>query len=209
MATNTEYAHATTSSEMASTDVLRNNWGWFLFRGVLAIALGVVALLFPLSAVFAFTMLFAAFAFVDGIASIISGIMGARHKEQRWWALILSGIVGVAIGVLFVVMPALTTLTYAIVSLAVLAAWSILTGVLELTAAVKLRREIKGEWLLALAGILSILLGLAIIWIVLNDPLATFLSVAWIIGLYAFASGIVLVVQSLRLRKAKTADAQA
>jgi len=209
MATNTEYAHATTSSEIPSTEVLRNNWGWFLFRGVLAIALGVVALLFPLSAVFAFTMLFAAFAFVDGIASIISGIMGARHKEQRWWALILSGIVGVAIGVLFVVMPALTTLTYAIVSLAVLAAWSILTGVLELTAAVKLRREIKGEWLLALAGILSILLGLAIIWIVLNDPLATFLSVAWIIGLYAFASGIVLVVQSLRLRKAKTADAQA
>ena len=209
MATNTEYAHATTSSEMASTDVLRNNWGWFFFRGVLAITLGVVALLFPLSAVFAFTMLFAAFAFVDGIASIISGIMGARRKEQRWWALILSGIVGVAIGVLFVVMPILTTMAYAIVSLAMLAAWSIITGVLELTAAVKLRKEIKGEWLLALAGILSILLGLAVIWIVLNDPLATFLSVAWIIGLYAFASGIVLVVQSLRLRKAKTADAQA
>ena len=207
MATNTHSAEANIpSSKTASGVVLRNNWGWFLFRGVLAIALGVVALLFPFSAVIAFTILFAAFAFVDGIASIISGIVGARHKAERGWLLVLSGLVGVAVGVLFILMPALATLTYAIVNLALVAAWAIITGVLELTAAVRLRKEIKGEWLLALAGIFSIALGIAFVWIMLSDPLATLLSVAWIIGFYALAAGVVLVVQALRLRKAKTAE---
>ena len=207
MATNTHSAEANIpSSKTASGVVLRNNWGWFLFRGVLAIALGVVALLFPFSAVIAFTILFAAFAFVDGIASIISGIVGARHKEERWWLLVLSGLVGVAVGVLFILMPVLATLTYAIVNMALVAAWAIITGVLELTAAVRLRKEIKGEWLLALAGIFSIALGIAFVWIMLSDPLATLLSVAWIIGFYALAVGVVLVVQALRLRKAKTAE---
>lgn len=205
MATNTEYAHAIHASDTALGEMLRRNWGWFFFRGLLAIALGVVALLFPISAVFAFTLLFAAFAFVDGIASVISGIMGARRKEERWWAFVLSGIVGVAVGVVFVVMPVLATLTYAIVSLAIVAAWSIIIGVLELTAAFKLRKVIKGEWLLMLAGIFSILLGVAMVWIVLNNPVATIVSVAWLIGLYAFATGLVLTVQALRLRKAKTA----
>lgn len=206
MATNTEYAHTALAGEIGSAELLRKNWGWFLVRGLLGITLGVVALLFPLSAIFAFTMLFAAFAFVDGIASIISGIMGARRKEERWWAFILSGIVGVAVGVVFVIMPVLSTLAYAIVNLAIVAAWSIITGVLELTAAIKLRKVIKGEWLLILVGIFSILLGVAIVWIVLNDPVATFLSVAWLISLYAFATGIVLTVQALRLRKAKRAE---
>jgi len=207
MATNTHSAQANIPpSETASGVVLRHNWGWFFFRGVLAIALGVVALLFPFSAVIAFTILFAAFAFVDGIASIISGIVGARHKEERWWLLVLSGLVGVAVGVLFILMPGLATLTYAIVNLALVAAWAIITGVLELTAAVRLRKEIKGEWLLALAGIFSIALGIVFVWIMLSDPLATLLSVAWIIGFYALAAGVVLVIQALRLRKAKTAE---
>lgn len=201
MATNTESVTAN-MSDTGSAEVPRINWGWFLLRGLLAIALGVVALLFPITAVLAFTMVFAAFAFADGIFAIISGVRGARHSEQRWWALVLSGIVGVAIGVIFLMMPALTTVTYAIVNLAIIAAWSIMTGVLELIAAVRLRKEITGEWLLALAGILSIALGLVILLIVLTNPLATIVSVGWIIGLYALAAGVVLVFQALRLRKA-------
>jgi uncharacterized membrane protein HdeD (DUF308 family) len=206
MATNTEYGHAIHASDTALGEMLRKNWGWFLFRGLLAVALGIVALLFPISAVFAFTLLFAAFAFVDGIASIISGITGARRKEERWWAFILRGIVGVAVGLIFVVMPVLATLTYAIVNLAIVAAWSIITGLLEVIAAIKLRKVITGEWLLMLAGIFSLLLGVAIVWVVLNDPVATFLSVAWLIGLYALAAGTILIVQALRLRRAKTAQ---
>jgi uncharacterized membrane protein HdeD (DUF308 family) len=96
-------------------------------------------------------MIFAAFALVDGVASLVSGMRGASAKEERWWTLILRGLVGIAAGVLFVLMP-----------LVLVAVWSITTGVFELSAAVRLRKKIKGEWLLALSGALSIPLGIAI-----------------------------------------------
>ena len=182
------------------------NWGWFLLRGVLAIGLGIVSILFPVSALFTFTMFFAAYAFVDGVASLVSGFKGARRKEDRWWALILRGVVGIAVGALFLLMPIATTISYAVVSLAVVAAWSILTGVLELSAAIRLRKEIKGEWLLGLSGLLSILLGLAIPVIMMTNPLATILSVAWVVGIYALAAGVALIVQAFRL-KSKAAEA--
>jgi len=185
--------------------ILERNWGWFALRGGLAMALGVLAILFPASALFAFTMVFAAFALVDGLFSVISGIKGARRKEERWWALILRGLVGIAVGVLFVLMPFVTTISYAIASLALLAAWSILTGILEIAAAVKLRKEIKGEWLLGLSGLLSVLLGLAIPFVLTLYPAATILSVAWLIGFYALFAGVLLLAQAFRLRR-RSAD---
>ena len=85
--------------ETATTDrwhVPAHNWGWFMLRGVLALLLGIAAVIFPLSALFAFTMVFAAFAFVDGIASLISGIRGARVRGHRWGALVARGVVEAA-----------------------------------------------------------------------------------------------------------------
>ncbi len=146
-------------------------------------------------------MVFAAYALVDGLFSVISGIKGARRKEERWWALILRGLVGIAVGVLFVLMPLVTTISYAIVSLGLLAVWSIFTGVFEVAAAVKLRKEIKGEWLLGLSGLLSILLGMVIPLVLTLYPAATILSVAWLIGVYALAAGVALLLQGLRLRR--------
>lgn len=177
-----------------------HNWGWFMFRGVIALLLGIAAILFPLSAVFIFTLLFAAYCFVDGIASLIAGIRGAHEPGHRWGALVFSGIVGILIGILFVVMPLIATFSYAFVVLVMLAAWSIITGVLEIAAAVRLRREMEGEWLLGLSGLISVLLGIGIIALVIPYPAATILSAAWLIALFAFISGIVLIAQSLRLR---------
>ena len=176
------------------------NWGWFLFRGVIALLLGIAAILFPLSAVFIFTLLFAAFCFVDGIASLVAGIRGAREPGHRWGALVFSGIVGILIGILFLIMPLVATFSYAFVVLVMLAAWSIITGVLEIAAAVRLRREMEGEWLLGLSGLISVLLGIGIIALVIPYPAATILPAAWLIALFAFISGIVLIAQSLRLR---------
>ena len=179
---------------------LADDWGWLVLRGGLAIVLGVLAILFPASALFAFTMVFAAFALIDGLLSLASGISGARKKE-RWWALIARGLVGILVGVLFVLMPYVTTLSYALMSLALLAVWSIFTGVFEIAAAVKLRKEIRGEWLLGLSGLLSVLLGMAIPLILMLYPAATILSVGWVIGVYALAAGIILIVQAFRLRQ--------
>jgi uncharacterized membrane protein HdeD (DUF308 family) len=189
------------SDARTGAPVISGNWGWFVLRGVLAVVLGAVAFLFPLSALFAFTMLFAAYVGADGILSTIAGIRGARRKEERWWALVLRGIVGIAVVALFAVMPFATTVGYALATLSILSAWAILTGVLELVAAVRLRKEIKGEWLLGLSGALSVLLGLAVPVALYLNPAATLLSVAWVIATYAVIAGMVLIVLGLRLRK--------
>lgn len=177
-----------------------HNWKWFLLRGILALLLGMGAIIFPLSAVFAFTMIFAAYCLIDGIASVIAGAFGARQPEHRWGALVLSGIVGILIGLLFLAAPLVATVAYAFVVLVMLAAWSIITGILEIVAAMRLRREIEGEWLLALSGAVSVLLGIGVIVLVIPYPAASILSAAWLIALFAFMSGIVLVAQALRLK---------
>ncbi len=181
--------------------LLDDNWSWLALRGGLALVLGVLAIIFPASALFAFTMVFAAFALIDGFLSLASGIGGARHRHQRWWALIARGLVGILVGIMFMLMPYVTTLGYALASLALLAIWSIFTGVFEIAAAVKLRKEIRGEWLLGVSGLLSVLLGMAIPVVLALYPAATILSVGWLIGVYALAAGIVLIGQSLRLRR--------
>jgi uncharacterized membrane protein HdeD (DUF308 family) len=177
-----------------------HNWKWFMVRGVLALLLGVVAIAFPLSAVFAFTMVFAAYCLIDGIASLAAGARGAREPGHRWGALVFSGVVGILIGILFVAMPLVATIAYSFFVLVMLAAWSILTGILEILAAIRLRKAMEGEWLLGLSGAISVLLGIGVIVLILPYPAASILTAAWLIAFFAFASGIVLVAQALRLR---------
>lgn len=187
---------------VADTLVLpAHNWKWFMLRGVLALLLGIGAIVFPLSAVFAFTMVFAAYCFIDGIASLVAGMRGAREPSHRWGALVFSGIVGILIGILFLLAPLVATIAYSFVVLVMLAAWSILTGALEIMAAVRLRREIEGEWLLGVSGAISVLLGVAIIVLIIPYPTASILSAAWLIAFFAFGTGFVLVAQALRLRR--------
>jgi uncharacterized membrane protein HdeD (DUF308 family) len=186
---------------VAQTSVLpAHNWGWFMLRGVVALLLGISAIVFPLSAVFAFTMVFAAYCFVDGVAFLVAGLRGAREPSHRWGALVFSGIVGIIIGILFLLMPLATTVAYTFLVLVMLAAWSIITGALEIWAAVRLRKEMEGEWLLGVSGAISVLLGLAVIVLVIPYPEASILSAAWLIAFFAFGTGIVLVAQALRLR---------
>jgi len=181
---------------------LRRNWGWIVFRGILALALGVVSFLFPLSALFAFAMVFAAYAGADGILSMVAAVRGARRKEERWWAYVIRGIIGIATAVLFVLMPEVMTVGYALVTLVMLAIWAIVTGALEIVAATSLRKEISGEWLMALSGALSVVLGIVIIILLVLDPLTTLPSAAWVIGSYAIFAGVVLLGLGFKLRRA-------
>lgn len=181
--------------------LLSRNWAWFVVRGVLALIVGALAVLFPLSALFAFTMVFAAYAGADGLLSTIAGARGAMRNIERWWTLVLRGIIGIAVAVLFVLMPFVATVSYALATLGILSAWAIIAGALELAAAIRLRKDIEGEWLLALSGVLSILLGLAIPVALVVTPLATILSVAWVIAGYAIIAGVVLIGLGLRLRR--------
>lgn len=191
---------ATAAAEASTvSDLAKHNWSWFMLRGVLALILGAVAILRPFSALFAFTLVFAAYCFVDGVASLIGGIRGAQAGKS-WGALVFRGVTGVLIGVLFVLLPMIATATYAFLSILMLAIWSIVTGLFELMAAVRLRKEIEGEWLLGLSGAVSLLLGVGIVALVLPNPAATMLSAAWLIAIYAFIVGVALVAQAFRLK---------
>lgn len=182
----------------------RHTWGWILARGILLILLGIFAVFAPGFALFTFALVFAAYSFADGVVSLIGGIRAARHDGRHWGAMVLSGLAGIAIGVLFVLFPLVSTLTYALLIVWLVAAWAVVTGVLEVSAAIRLRQEISGEWLLALAGTLSVLLGIALVWLLFSSPAATLLSVAWLIAIYAFVSGVALIALGLRMRRRHT-----
>ena len=119
--------------------VLIRNWWAFALRGALGILLGLAAFLFPGITLGALVLLFGAYAVVDGVFAVVAGVRAAEHRE-RWGALLLEGIAGIAAGVLAFVWPALT----ALVLLYLIAAWSIIRGALKIVAAIRLRRTIQG-----------------------------------------------------------------
>jgi uncharacterized membrane protein HdeD (DUF308 family) len=172
---------------------------WLALRGLIALALGLLSILYPESALYAFTTVFAAFALADGLVSLAAGIVGIAHHREHWGGLVARGLLGIAVGLLFVLLPLYATISYALLMVLMVAGWAILTGLLELFAAVRLQRAIAGEWLLGASGALSVLLGLAILAMLFLFPAASLLSLAWMIGLYALAAGGALIAQALRL----------
>ena len=155
-------------------------WWLFVLRGVLAIAFGVIALLAPGEALLAIALWFGAYAFVDGIFSIAAAVTG-HAPGGRWGSLLVVGLLGLAVGVFTFVNPWLTEVAL----LYVIAFWAVATGVFEVIAAVRLRRYIEGEWLLAVSGVLSIIFGLVLVAM----PLIGMLAVAWLVGSYAVVFG--------------------
>ena len=186
-----------------------HNWIAFLIRSILWIGLGVIAILYPISALFAFTFLFAIVAGVDGVASIIGAVKGAKEKTDRWGWLILRGLAGIAIAVIFVLMPLMMTVSYAFVAVAMISVWAILTGVMEIGAAIRLRKEIKGEIWLILAGVISLLLGVFVVWMLLTMPEQTFLALGWLFGFYAAFFGAMMLMLGFRLRRLEKAVGEA
>ena len=177
---------------------LTQNWWLFALRGILALLFGIVAAFWP-GLVWLFVVAsFAAFAIIDGIFSIAVAIWGPV-KGGWWWAFILQGVLGIVAGVITIFYPGLTSL----VLLIFIAIWAILIGVLEIAAAIRLRREIKGEWILGLAGVLSVLFGITS----LVMPAAGALAIAWLIAAYAIAVGLLWLILAFRLRGARDAVA--
>ena len=182
------------------------NWALVLLRGIAAILLGAACLFFPIPALFAFTLMFAAYVAVDGILSVIAGVRGAARHQAGWGTLIVRGVLGLGLAGLFVAMPGALTLSYALLVLGSLSCWAILAGVLELAAAARLGRP-RWAWPLGLSGLLSILLGIAVLWLMLQEPLVSVLWVAWFVGGYAILAGIALIAFALRLRRFATQGA--
>ena len=171
-------------------DSLTQNWWAVALRGLAGILFGVITFVSPGISLAALVLLFGAYSFADGVLSIVSAVR--RRGADRWWLLLLQGIVGIGAGVVTWLWPGIT----AIALLVVIAAWALVGGVLQVAAAIRLRKVITGEWLLALSGVLSIALG--VLLVVFPGPGALAL-VIWI-GAYAFVFGILLLVLGFKLR---------
>jgi uncharacterized membrane protein HdeD (DUF308 family) len=178
--------------ERRMANSLSRNWWVLLVRGLIAIAFGVLTWMQPGISLAAFVLLFGAYVLVDGVLTVWTAIAG--HKENSsWWILLLWGLVGIAAGVVTLLAPGIT----ALVLLFYIAAWAIVTGVLEIVAAIRLRKEIDNEWWLILGGIISVLFGV----LIMAQPGAGALALGWLIATYAFIFGVLLVMLAFRVRR--------
>jgi uncharacterized membrane protein HdeD (DUF308 family) len=171
-------------------DRLARSWWLVAVRGLAAIVFGLIALLMPGITLLALVLLFAAYAIVDGASKVVSAFRRQPDGSRDMWSL-LAGILGIVAGIVAAVWPGIT----ALVLLILIAAWAIVTGVFEIVAAYRLRDQINGEALLALGGALSIAFGV----LALLMPSAGALAIVWLIGAYAIATGIVLLIAAYRL----------
>ena len=170
---------------------ISTNWWALVLRGVAAVIFGVLTFVWPGITLTVLVFLWGAYALVDGAFAIVAGIR-APKEFKRWWVLLIEGVLGVLAGLIAFAMPGIT----ALVLLLLIAAWAIVTGIVEIVAAIQLRKQIKGEWLLALTGIFSVLFGLALLF----NPAAGALTVVWLIGAYSIIFGVLLMVLGFRLR---------
>lgn len=169
----------------------RRYWWQLLLRGVLALIFGILTFLWPGITLLVLVYLFAAWALLDGIFSAVAAFE-ERRVYPRWWALLIEGILGIVIGVLAFLWPGVTIVVF----LSLIAIWTIITGIMEVSAAIMMRRATTGEWLLAIAGILSIIFGLFMFF----EPRVFALAIVWLIAAFAIVFGIALIARAFALR---------
>ena len=178
-------------SPLPIVGIFARNWWVLLFRGMLAIVFGILALRLPLLTLTTLVLLFGVYAAIDGGLSMVGALTGWGHRENRW-LLLLEGLIGV--GASFVMLRSPVTTAVALTFF--IAAWALATGTLKIVQAIRLRREISGEFWLALSGILSV----AFAFLIMLRPVAGTLTIIWVIGWYALVMGVVLIFLSFELR---------
>lgn len=177
-----------------STATVADPPAWMLMlRGGIAIAFGVLAVLWPGLTLLVLVGLFAAYALLGGIVSIAAAFR-LRRTDSKWWLPLLLGAISVAAGVYAVVAPSVT----ALVLVVVMGVNAILTGALDVAMSVRLRRAVRGYWLQLLGGVASILFGV----LVIAAPGAGALAMVWLISFYTILAGVLLFGVGWRMRRA-------
>jgi uncharacterized membrane protein HdeD (DUF308 family) len=177
---------------MAMVLDLSRNWWVLLMRGILAVVFGITALINPALTLAVLVLYIGAWYLVDGIFSVITSLT-APKGYRGWLWLLVSGVIGVIIGLITFFMPGVT----AVVLLYYVIAWLVVTGVMQVIAGIRLRKEISGEFFLITGGLLSVLFGLYL----LMNPGAGALAVIWLIGAYAILFGVIMVITAFQLRR--------
>jgi uncharacterized membrane protein HdeD (DUF308 family) len=176
-------------------ETLKRHWWVPVIRGIAAIVFGIIAFVYPGLTIATLVLFFGAWVLIDGIFRIV-GAIGHRASDPDWgWQLVI-GILGIVVGLLTFHAPQITALALVIY----IAAWALMIGASEIALAVKMRREIKGEWFLILMGLASIAFAVLLLW----NPIAGAAAVIWLIAWYAVVIGILAIFFGFRLRSLRT-----
>jgi uncharacterized membrane protein HdeD (DUF308 family) len=176
-------------------ETLKRHWWVPVIRGIAAIIFGVIAFTHPVMAIATLVLFFGAWVLIDGIFRVV-GAIGHRASDPDWGWHIVIGVIGIIVGLLTFHAPQITALALVIY----IAAWALMIGASEIAIAVKLRREIKGEWFLILMGLASIVFAILLLW----NPVAGAAAVIWLIAWYAVVMGVLAVFFGFRLRSLRT-----
>jgi len=171
--------------------ILFHSWWVLLLRGIIAIAFGLLTWFQPGISLAALVLLFGAYVLADGILGVWTALAG-RKQHEDWWVLLLWGLMGIGVGILALLAPGITALAL----LFYIAVWAIATGALEIVAAIRLRKTIKGEWWLILGGLASIVLG---VWLMAR-PGVGILALLWLVATYAIFFGVLMVILAFKVR---------
>lgn len=171
--------------------LLSRNWWALELRGALTLAFGLLALFLPGITLEALVLVFGIYALAEGLVLIAMSFN--RANAEHWWITLLQGLAGVGAGIVTFLWPGIT----AVALLAIIAVWALVTGVLEIAGAIRLRKEIRGEWLLILSGVLSLVFA----FVLLANPAVGALAIVWLIGLYAVAFGILQMLLGARVHR--------
>jgi len=176
-------------------EALKRNWWVLVIRGICGIVFGVIALAYPGLALATLVLLFGAWVLIDGVFRIVGATAG-RASDPDWGFHLIIGILGVLVGFLTFRAPGITALALIIY----IAAWALMIGAAEIGLAIKLRKEMKGEWFLILMGLASIIFAVLLLW----NPGPGALALLWLIGSYAIVLGILAIFFGFRLRSMRT-----
>ena len=172
-----------------TVDTLARTWWLVLLRGMAGIVFGIVTFMTPGISLAVLVLLYGAYAFADGVFALAAAL--GRGGREHWGGLLLYGLVGIGAGLATLFWPAITVFAL----LYLIAAWAVVTGVVEVAVAVRLRKTIAHEWLLALNGILSVALGV----LLMLFPVSGVLVLVFWVGAYALVSGVTLTALAFRL----------
>jgi len=172
--------------------VLRNHWWALVLRGVMAILFAIITFAVPGITIAVLVTIFGFYALFDGVFAIVSTIK-AVQGHRRWGAFLFEGVVGILFGLYAIIFP----IGAAAAFMTFVAVWAVFTGILEIMAAIRLRRHIQGEWILILVGVLSILLGS----VLLAAPVSGAVFLVWVLASYGLIFGVLLITLGFRVRR--------
>lgn len=162
--------------------MVARDWWVFAIRGIAAIVFGVLAFMWPAATLAVLVLLFGAYVLVDGVALLVSLVRGEPIARRHAWSVGIMGVLGILAGIGTFVWPGLTALSL----LYIVAVWVIAMGTFQVVAAVALRRELDGEFWMALGGVVSVVFGALLI----AFPGEGLLSLVWLVGIWSVVFGV-------------------